>query len=126
MDTLRILANAEHIQKDLGRGAVEGQLHADPLPTRDLEPIARRIRLPRIERTALDNADLTSSRAAGWASVKRMKGAPGIFSQRIGIHYRLLFSLDSASDELIVQELIHRRDLETAVKHYAAAFASSR
>jgi hypothetical protein len=66
-------------------------------------------------------ADLTSARAAGWSSVKRLKGAPGIFSQRIGIHYRLLFSLDPAGDELIVQELIHRRDLELAVKHYAAA-----
>ena len=66
-------------------------------------------------------ADLTSARAAGWSSVKRLKGASGIFSQRIGIHYRLLFSLDPAGDELIVQELIHRRDLELAVKHYAAA-----
>ena len=66
-------------------------------------------------------ADLTSARAAGWSSVKRLKGASGIFSQRIGIHYRLLFSLDPAGDELIVQDLIHRRDLESAVKHYAAA-----
>jgi hypothetical protein len=33
----------------------------------------------------------------------------------------LLFSLDPAGDELIVQDLIHRRDLESAVKHYAAA-----
>ncbi len=64
-------------------------------------------------------AELTSAGAAGWSSVKRLKGAPGIFSQRIGIHYRLLFSLDPASDELIVQELIHRRDLEKAVKRYA-------
>ena len=64
-------------------------------------------------------AELTSAGAAGWSSVKRLKGAPGIFSQRIGIHYRLLFSLDPASDELIVQELIHRRDLDKAVKHYA-------
>ena len=64
-------------------------------------------------------AELTSAGAAGWSSVKRLKGAPGIFSQRIGIHYRLLFSLDPASDELIVKELIHRRELEKAVKHYA-------
>ena len=48
------------------------------------------------------------------------KSAAGIFSQRIGIHYRLLFSLDPSKEELIVQELIHRRDLEKAVKHYAA------
>ena len=66
-------------------------------------------------------AELTSAGAAGWSSVKRLKGAPSVFSQRIGIHYRLLFSLDPASDELIVQDLIHRRDLEKAVKHYAAA-----
>ena len=71
-------------------------------------------------------ADLTSARAAGWSSVKRLKGASGIFSQRIGIHYRLLFSLDPAGDELIVQELIHRRDLEMAVKRYAGSSASSR
>ena len=64
-------------------------------------------------------AELTSAGAAGWSSVKRLKGAPGIFSQRIGIHYRLLFSLGPANDELAVQELIHRRDLEKAVKHYA-------
>ena len=71
-------------------------------------------------------ADLTSAKAAGWSSVKRLKGASGIFSQRIGIHYRLLFSLDPAGDELIVQELIHRRDLEMAVKRYAGSSASSR
>jgi mRNA-degrading endonuclease RelE of RelBE toxin-antitoxin system/tRNA-dihydrouridine synthase len=65
-------------------------------------------------------AELTSAGAAGWSSVKRLKAAPGIFSQRIGIHYRLLFSLDPATEELIVEELIHRRDLEKAVKHYAA------
>lgn len=64
-------------------------------------------------------AELTSAGAAGWSSVKRLKGAPGIFSQRIGIHYRLLFSVDPASDELIVQELIHRRELEKAIRHYA-------
>jgi mRNA-degrading endonuclease RelE of RelBE toxin-antitoxin system len=64
-------------------------------------------------------AELTSAGAAGWSSVKRLKGAPDIFSQRIGIHYRLLFSLDPTSDELTIQELIHRRDLEKAVKHYA-------
>ena len=56
-------------------------------------------------------ADLTSAKAAGWSSVKRLKGASGIFSQRIGSHYRLLFSLDPAGDELIVQELIQRKNL---------------
>ena len=71
-------------------------------------------------------ADLTSARAASWSSVKRLKGASGIFSQRIGIHYRLLFSLDPAGDELIVLELIHRSELELAVKHYAACSAYSR
>jgi len=64
-------------------------------------------------------AELSSAGAAAWSSVKRLKGAPHIFSQRIGIHYRLLFSLDMEGDELVVQDLIHRRDLEKAVKHYA-------
>jgi len=72
-----------------------------------------------VDAAMLAIAELTSAGAAGWSAVKRLKGAPDIFSQRIGIHYRLLFSLDPASDELIVQELIHRRDLEKAVKHYA-------
>jgi len=81
----------------------------------------RKIPIQVAEAAMLAVADLTSARAAGWSSVKRLKGAPGIFSQRIGIHYRLLFSLDPAGDDLIVQELIHRRDLEMAVKHYAAA-----
>ena len=69
-------------------------------------------------------AGLTSSRAGGWSSVKRLKGAAGIFSHRVGIHYRLLFSLDASGDELIIEDLIHRRDLELAVKHYAVASAS--
>jgi len=79
----------------------------------------RKIPIQVADAAMLAVAELTSAGAAGWSSVKRLKRAPNIFSQRIGIHYRLLFSLDSASDELIVQELIHRRDLEKAVKHYA-------
>jgi mRNA-degrading endonuclease RelE of RelBE toxin-antitoxin system len=78
----------------------------------------RKIPIQVADAAMLAVAELTSAGAAGWSSVKRLKRAPSVFSQRIGIHYRLLFSLDSASDELIVQELIHRRDLEKAVKHY--------
>jgi len=79
----------------------------------------RKIPIQVADAAMLAVAELTSAGAAGWSSVKRLKRAPSIFSQRIGIHYRLLFSLDSSSDELIVQELIHRRDLEKAIKHYA-------
>jgi len=79
----------------------------------------RKIPIQVADAAMLAVTELTSAGAAGWSSVKRLKRAPSVFSQRIGIHYRLLFSLDPASDELIVQELIHRRDLEKAVKHYA-------
>lgn len=64
-------------------------------------------------------AELSSAGVVAWSSVKRLKGAPSVFSQRIGIHHRLLFSLDMEGDELVVQDLIHRRELEKAVKHYA-------
>ena len=79
----------------------------------------RKIPIQVADAAMLAVTELTSAGAAGWSSVKRLKSAPSVFSQRIGIHYRLLFSLDPARDELIVQELIHRRDLEKAVKHYA-------
>ena len=78
----------------------------------------RKIPIQVADAAMLAVAELTSAGAAGWSSVKRLKGAPSVFSQRIGIHYRLLFSLDPASDDLIVQDLIHRRDLEKAVRHY--------
>lgn len=80
----------------------------------------RKIPIQVADAAMLAVAELTSAGAAGWSSVKRLKRAPGIFSQRIGIHYRLLFSLDPANDELIVQELIHRRELKKVVQHYAA------
>ena len=63
-------------------------------------------------------ADLGGNRPAAWTAVKRAKSTPTVLTARVGSQYRLLFEIDNGSRELLVHELIHRRDLRTALGRY--------
>jgi hypothetical protein len=52
------------------------------------------------------------------AKVARVKSVIDLWSARVGIHYRLLFRLLTDRDCLEVVALIHRSDLEKAIKKY--------
>lgn len=119
-DTQRVFEDVEPLESlDIPDSKQVTRIRRFPVFSRSARKSMRKIPVQVADAAMQAVAELTSAGAAGWSSVKCLKGAPGIFSQRIGIHYRLLFSLDSTSDELIVQELIHRRELEKTVRHYA-------
>ena len=63
-------------------------------------------------------ADLGGNRPGAWTTAKRAKSAPSVLTLRVGSQYRLLFEIDTNSRELLVHELIHRRDLRTALGRY--------
>ncbi len=50
------------------------------------------------------------------AKVARLKSVEDLWSARIGIHYRLLFRFSTERETLDVVDLVHREDLETAIK----------
>lgn len=60
-------------------------------------------------------AGLAAGDQALWSGCKRLRSVPDVWSARIGIHYRLLFRLDSARATLEVSAFIHRRDLESTI-----------
>ncbi len=60
-------------------------------------------------------AGLAAGDQALWSGCKRLRSIPDVWSARIGIHYRLLFRLDSARATLEVSAFIHRRDLESTI-----------
>src|SRR5204862_5249522 len=51
---------------------------------------------------------------AAFSGAKRLKSAPDVMRQRVGIDFRLLFSL--LSDRIQVIDLIPRQDLERRIK----------
>jgi Txe/YoeB family toxin of Txe-Axe toxin-antitoxin module len=62
-------------------------------------------------------ASLASADAAAWRQIKRMASAVDpLLSGRIGIHHRVLFRV--ADGELAVLSVVHRKDLESAIRRY--------
>ncbi len=60
-------------------------------------------------------AALAAGDRAAWSGIKRLRSVPDVWSARIGLHYRLLFRLDTAQASLEVTAFIHRRDLESTI-----------
>jgi hypothetical protein len=60
-------------------------------------------------------AELGAGDEASWARVKRLRAVEGVRSARVGIHYRLLCRVEET--ELRVLDIVHRRELETAIGH---------
>jgi hypothetical protein len=61
-------------------------------------------------------AKLAGGDEAAWRSVKRLRSASDVYSERVGIHHRLLFRLDPRSARLEVTAFILRRDLEVTLR----------
>jgi len=57
---------------------------------------------------------MAAGEPTAFAGSKRLKTAPGIYRQRVGADYRLLFRLHLDRFEII--DLINRRDLERKIK----------
>ncbi|MBN1605830.1 MAG: SEC-C domain-containing protein [Polyangiaceae bacterium] len=60
-------------------------------------------------------AELGAGDEASWARVKRLHALEAVRSARVGIHYRLLCRVEET--ELRVLDVVHRRELETAIGH---------
>ena len=61
-------------------------------------------------------AELGSGDAAHWIEVKQLQGVAGLYTARIGIHYRVLFTLESKV--LRVHEVVHREGFDTALRRF--------
>lgn len=73
-----------------------------------------------VVRPAIERAgELGGGRAGAFREVKRMRGVRHVFSCRLGIHHRMLFTLAPA--ELVVVEIIHRAELDRSLEHLAVA-----
>jgi hypothetical protein len=73
-----------------------------------------------VVRLAIERAgELGGGRAGAFREVKRMRGVRHVFSCRLGIHHRMLFTLAPA--ELVVVEIVHRGELDRALEHLAVA-----
>jgi hypothetical protein len=74
-----------------------------------------------VARRVLDTvASLAGGDLASWRQVKRMASAADpLMTGRIGIHHRVLFRVEDG--ELAVVSVIHRKDLDTAIKRHGRA-----
>ena len=60
-------------------------------------------------------AELAAGRGPAWREAKPLEGADGLWSARVGIHYRVLFRRDAES--LFVLELVSREGHDAALRH---------
>ena len=62
------------------------------------------------------SANLATQLPQSWPNIKQLKSAKDVYSARLGIHYRMLFTIAAEQNELKVLTIIHRRELESALK----------
>lgn len=73
----------------------------------------------RVARDAMGRvAELTSGEASGWQEVKQLQGVAGLFSVRVGIHYRVLFTMNVEARTLVVEDVIARESFDTAIRRF--------
>ncbi len=68
--------------------------------------------------TVLLAGKLAAGDEAAWRGVKRLRTTSGVFSVRPGKRHRMLFEVDESAGELLVRDLIDRKELETVIKRY--------
>lgn len=72
---------------------------------------------PKVGRQAVTIAGrLGSGDRAAWRDVKRMQGMEGVWTARIGIHHRLIFTVDE--EHLQVRDIVTREALLTTLERY--------
>ena len=126
----RVATMADQVSSQPSRPAPEAR--PEPEPGEDVEALAegRGVRVPRLSRNAEDALraqTVTVARdalqtiaeiATGvFRGVKRLvKAREPLYSARVGIHHRLLFRPSEGRLEIL--ELVHRQELEAAIKRY--------
>ncbi len=84
----------------------------EPRAVESLEALPARVS----EDVLVKVAELGSGDAAHWIEVKQLQGVAGLYSARIGIHYRALFTLEGKT--LRVHEVVHREGFDTALRRF--------
>ncbi len=108
---------AEDVEGEQADGPPRGLLL--PAWTSNAEEELRRAP-PRVAASTLRVAyQLGAGHDGAWREVKKLKRVVGILSARVGIHYRLLFRIDSDEGCLRMLSLVHRQSLLTAIKRLA-------
>ncbi len=84
----------------------------EPRAVESLEELPARV----AEDVLVKVAELGSGDAAHWIEVKQLQGVAGLYTTRIGIHYRALFTIE---DKLLrVHEVVHREGFDTALRRF--------
>jgi hypothetical protein len=72
------------------------------------------------QKTLVTVASLAGGDPGAWRQVKRMAAAAlPLFTCRVGIHHRVLFLV--ADGELTALSVVHRKDLDAAIKRHGRA-----
>ncbi len=61
-------------------------------------------------------AELGGGDAAHWIEVKQLQAVAGLYSARVGIHYRVMFTIEGKT--LKVHEVVHREGFDTALRRF--------
>lgn len=130
----QLASQADGEEEDLGHDAAEGETEfARPEVAADAEA-GSQILLPAFTKRAEEAireapqqlaraalvlaASLAAQEQDAWKGVKHLQTASGVFLVRPRYRYRLLFEVDAGRGQLLVTDLVHRKDLETAIKRY--------
>ncbi len=104
------------VAEEAGEGATRprGLMVAlwEPRAIESLEALPARVQ----EDVLVKIAELGSGDAAHWIEVKALQGVAGLYSARIGIHYRALFTVEAKA--LRVHEVVHREGFDTALRRF--------
>jgi hypothetical protein len=84
----------------------------EPRAVESLEALPARVS----EDVLVKIAELGSGDAAHWIEVKQLQGVAGLYSARIGIHYRALFTVEGKT--LRIHEVVHREGFDTALRRF--------
>ena len=84
----------------------------EPRAVESLEALPARVS----EDVLVKIAELGSGDAAHWIEVKQLQGVAGLYTARIGIHYRALFTIEGKT--LRVHEVVHREGFDTALRRF--------
>lgn len=84
----------------------------EPRAVESLEELPARVS----EDVLVKIAELGSGDAAHWIEVKQLQGVAGLYTARIGIHYRALFTVEGKT--LRVHEVVHREGFDTALRRF--------
>ncbi|GEM_PF-3445534 len=84
----------------------------EPRAIESLEALPQRVS----EDVLVRLAELGGGDAAHWIEVKQLQAVAGLYTARIGIHYRAIFTIEGKT--LRVHEVVHREGFDTALRRF--------